>query len=65
MNTQEKEYVLSTLDRCDKCYAQAWVVVKGNSGELYFCGHHYEANENTLKKWGIKTIDERFRLTKP
>ena len=37
-----KKYTLSANDRCDKCQAQALVNVKGVSGELMFCSHHYD-----------------------
>jgi hypothetical protein len=35
--------VLNATDRCDSCGAQAYVKVKGITGELLFCGHHYNA----------------------
>jgi hypothetical protein len=41
MITQEKLRTLNALDRCDKCGAQAYVWIKGDSGELLFCSHHY------------------------
>ena len=41
MITEEKPRTLNALDRCDKCGAQAYVWVKGDSGELLFCSHHY------------------------
>lgn len=63
METKEKEFLLTALDRCDKCSAQAWVVAKGPAGVLNFCGHHYEANQEALKKWAISIVDERHRLT--
>jgi hypothetical protein len=37
-----KNYILNANDRCDKCEAQALVRVKGLSGQLTFCNHHYE-----------------------
>lgn len=41
MITKEKTRTLNALDRCDKCGAQAYVWIKGDSGELLFCSHHY------------------------
>ena len=35
------EYYLTTVDRCDRCSAQAYVRATGVNGELYFCGHHF------------------------
>lgn len=59
MNTMEKTKTLTTLDRCDRCNSQAWVLVKGMNGELLFCGHHYTSNELALFQWAYDIIDER------
>jgi len=42
MMTESKERQLQIADRCDRCAAQAFVLVKGVTGELYFCGHHFK-----------------------
>jgi hypothetical protein len=66
--TNKKEWTLTSLDRCDACAAQAYVHVKGVSGELMFCGHHYEkaistpAGYDSMMKFGFEFIDERERL---
>jgi hypothetical protein len=65
-----KEWVLTALDRCDaqNCSAQAYVSAKGVSGELMFCGHHYETTINRaggydrMMKFAFEIIDERERL---
>jgi hypothetical protein len=65
MNTMvklEEDYVLNATDRCDSCHAQAYVVVKGVTGELIFCGHHYVKNKEALKKFAYEIIDERSRI---
>lgn len=37
-----KEWSPSANDRCDfECPAQAMVLVRGVSGEIYLCSHHY------------------------
>lgn len=59
---EEIEYVLSPLDRCDQCSAEALVLVKGVTGQLMFCGHHYAKNEEALSKFAYETIDERDKL---
>lgn len=57
------EWVLTVSDRCDSCGAQAYVLVKGISGELTFCAHHYnKASGNKLDAFAFETIDERERL---
>jgi hypothetical protein len=59
---EEKEYVLNATDRCDQCYAEALVLVKGVTGELMFCGHHYAKNESAISKFAYEVIDERDKL---
>lgn len=57
--TEAKERKLQIADRCDRCAAQAFVIVKGVTGELYFCGHHFTKNEEALTKFAFEIIDER------
>jgi hypothetical protein len=59
MKTEEKERKLTVSDRCDQCAAQAWVMVKGKNGELYFCSHHFNTNEKSLQDWAKEIFDER------
>ena len=59
MENETVERQLKLADRCDRCGAQAFVLVKGVSGELYFCGHHYTQNEKALVKFAYEVIDER------
>jgi hypothetical protein len=58
----EEIYVLGQQDRCDSCYAEALVLVKGVSGDLMFCGHHYNKHEEKLKDYAFEIIDERKKL---
>ena len=58
----EKEYILGSSNRCDSCYAEALVLVKGVTGELMFCGHHYNKNESALVNFAYEIIDERNKL---
>lgn len=61
-------WTLTALDRCDSCGAQAYVHVTGVTGELFFCGHHYEKIVNNavgydkMMKFAFKVVDERERL---
>lgn len=65
---QEKQWELTANDRCDSCSAQAYVRIKGSTGELYFCGHHYDKIMNNpdgyTKMMGfmLEVLDERERL---
>lgn len=64
----EKKHILTTFDRCDKCSAQAYVMIKGSTGELLFCGHHYDkimSNPDAYTKmmsFMLEVVDERDRL---
>ena len=63
-----KEWILGPTDRCDSCAAEALVKVSGISGELLFCGHHYNKimdNPEGYKKmmsFMLTVIDERDKL---
>ena len=56
------EPVLKIDDRCDRCGAQAFVLVKGITGELMFCGHHFANFEDNLTKFSYEIVDERDRI---
>ena len=64
----ESLYILDATDRCDSCSAEALVKVSGISGELLFCGHHYnKIMDNPLgyKKmmsFAITITDERSKI---
>lgn len=66
--SKEQTWVLSALDRCDSCGAQAYIQVKGMSGDLLFCVHHYDAIMSSAKGYErmmsfmLEVIDERDRL---
>ena len=63
-----KEWVLKPSDRCDSCAAEALVKVTGLSGDLMFCGHHYNKimdNAEGYKKmmsFALTVLDERDKL---
>lgn len=67
--TQTQEWVLTALDRCDAdCSAQAYVMVRGVTGELYFCSHHYNkimdnpSGYEKMMAFAFEFVDERERL---
>ena len=66
----EKEWLLKATDRCDSCSSKALVKVTGISGDLMFCGHHYNKimnNTDGYKKmmsFAITVVDEREKLVK-
>lgn len=54
---------VSKQSRCDaKCPAQAFVLVKFLTGELLFCGHHFDKYEAAILKDSYEVIDERHRI---
>lgn len=63
-----KEWILGPKDRCDSCNAEALVNVKGVSGDLLFCGHHYNGIMNNktgydkMMAFMYEIIDERDKL---
>ena len=70
-NTVDKEKLsLSISDRCDSmgCAAQAYVAVRGLSGELFFCAHHYEkilsdsAGYEKMMSFMLEVLDNREML---
>lgn len=67
-SSKKKEYVLTASDRCDRCSAEALVLVRGINGELLFCGHHYnkivdnKVGYKKLMSFMIEVIDEREKL---
>ena len=64
-NTIASVFSLSKQDRCDaKCPAQAFVLVKFLTGELLFCGHHFDRYEAAIIKDSYEVIDERNRIDK-
>jgi hypothetical protein len=64
----KQEQVLTAMDRCDSCGAQAYVQVKGITGELLFCSHHYNkimdnpVSYQKMMGFVLEVLDERDRL---
>jgi hypothetical protein len=55
--------VLSAVDRCDRCGAQAYVRVELAGGaELLFCAHHARQHEDKLRAIAVTIHDESGRL---
>ncbi|MFY9331759.1 MAG: hypothetical protein WAO41_08795 [Candidatus Nanopelagicales bacterium] len=67
--TQETAAVtLLVSDRCDYCQSQAYVLVRGMSGELLFCAHDYAKiindpiGKEKLEAFAFEIVDEREKL---
>ena len=63
-----QEWALKATDRCDSCAAEALVKVTGISGDLLFCGHHYNKimddsiGYKKMMAFAITILDEREKL---
>ena len=63
-----EEWILGATDRCDSCAAEALVQVTGISGDLLFCGHHYNKVMDSpegykkMMAFAITILDERDKL---
>jgi hypothetical protein len=63
-----KEWVLKATDRCDSCAAEALVKVTGLTGDLMFCGHHYNKimdkpeGYKKMMAFALTVVDERDKL---
>lgn len=64
----EQKNSLTVMDRCDACGAQAFVLVRGITGELMFCSHDYNkiinnpAGHEKIMGFMLEILDERDRL---
>jgi hypothetical protein len=65
---EKRDWLLSPLDRCDRCGAEALTRISGLAGELLFCGHHYNKIMNDkdgyrkMMSFAITIVDEREKL---
>lgn len=55
---QTEERVLTGADRCDQCGSQAYFLAIFDSGELYFCRHHFLKNEEGVREIAYHILDE-------
>ena len=54
---------LTTMDRCDRCGAQAYVrVLLSSRRELLFCAHHNRQHARVLVEIAVEIQDETRRL---
>lgn len=64
----KQQWKLTATDRCDSCGSQAYVEVKGITGELLFCSHHYNkimdnpSGYERMMGFLLEVTDERDRL---
>jgi hypothetical protein len=69
-SVKPREWFLSAKDRCDSCAAEALVKITGLTGDLMFCGHHYNKIMDDkdgyakMMSFMLTIIDEREKLVK-
>lgn len=57
---------LTAADRCDRCGAQAYILVRlTTGGELLFCAHHGREHLPKLQPLATEIQDESERLHEP
>lgn len=62
--------VLTAADRCDRCGAQAYVLLSvlvpdGRDLELLLCAHHYRVHESQLVSSGVQVLLDQRRELQP
>lgn len=61
---EQPQRELKVADRCDRCQAQAFVLVMLAGGPLLFCGHHFHRHQPALAGAGATVVvDNRKQLT--
>jgi len=58
----ESAPVLTALDRCDYCGAQAYIRATLATGELLFCAHHATEFKDKVQPIALEWHDESSRL---
>ena len=56
------DYLLTAKDLCDACPARAYVYVEFESGELFFCLHHWKKYEKKLSETAVDVWDESGQI---
>ena len=68
MIEEKTEHVLNATDICDACSGRAYVWVKGVTGDLLFCAHHFNKimddpkGYNNMMSFMDEIIDERDQI---
>ncbi|MCH9720107.1 MAG: hypothetical protein K0U60_09600 [Actinomycetia bacterium] len=66
MTTVTAPAQLGMQDRCDRCGAQAYVLVRLKTGSaLQFCAHHYTEHSTALQPLADEIVDESHLLLQP
>ena len=56
---QDEELIWYTaLEQCDLCSSQSYFMVVLESGNLFFCNHHFKKNEAVIFEKALDVVDE-------
>ena len=57
---QQGDSILEVIsrNRCDRCIAKACYMTVFDSGDLYFCSHHFLKHEEVIRENAYYVIDE-------
>lgn len=58
METLDQLQKYTIKERCDSCIAQAFYMISFDSGNLFFCRHHYMEHEDRLFDIATDIVDE-------
>ncbi len=65
VNVEEDLDILTANDRCDRCGAQAYVlVIFPEDKALMFCSHHWNENSAKLIELAVDIVDETDKLSR-
>jgi hypothetical protein len=56
--TIEPVKAIGPADRCDSCNAKAFYMVRFETGDLFFCRHHFVKFEDALMEKAYEIFDD-------
>jgi len=56
--TIESVKAIGPADRCDSCNAKAFYMVRFETGDLFFCRHHFVKFEDALMEKAYEIFDD-------
>lgn len=62
--TGATQKVITPHDYCDRCVAKAYFMVSLNTGDLYFCAHHFSKYESIFLDMDLDVYDNSGSLFK-
>jgi hypothetical protein len=58
LTTIEPVKAIGPADRCDSCNAKAFYMVRFETGDLFFCRHHFVKFEDALMEKAYEIFDD-------